>query len=197
MSQCEHARAPGRAIEWGHAPTVGIHDGRVIGDGDDLATGYGRRDALEVLGPGDPVGHEHHASLVSFSGEFDGPLGNVDRTRRWLDHHHDHVDGCIRKTGQGADTGLEVGDDHGLGGFGGGVNRAEQLLGGKSTSRSTGFGVLDPAHHRQAYSVGRIASEPVDKFGPCPGVLIVAGVHVVEGLAHGGESLGLTVADPE
>ena len=187
MGQREDARTPGCAIEWGHAPTVGIHDGRVIGDGDYLTTGYGRCDALEVVGPGDPVGHEHHASLVSFTGEFHGPLGNVDRPGCWLDDHDDHVDGCISEAGQGADAGLEVGDDHGLGGFSGGVYGAEQLLGGKSTSRSTGFGVLDPAHHRQADSVGRIAAEPVDQFGPGPGMLAIGGVLVVEGLAHGGE----------
>ncbi len=143
----------------------------------------------------DPVRNDDHRTIAAFAGYSDSPLGNIDRTRSWFDNDDDDVDGVRRQSCEGADAGFEVSDDDGRGGTGGTeLGGAEQLLGRKTTSGSTGFWVLNSAHHRKSYTVRRVASEPIDELVPARRVL---GSLVIECLANGSEALRLGVTDAQ
>lgn len=84
------------------------------------------------------------STLLPFVCDGDGSCCHIHRARGWLDDHNGGVDRFVFQAGQCADPGFEVGNDDNTVGW----NGAEQLLSGKTTSRSTRFRVFDSVNDR-------------------------------------------------
>ena len=177
-------------VDGRHAETVGFID---------VSVGWylDERQLPECLAYADPivviddlVRHHDDAAVVLILRDCDRSAGDIDGARRGLDDDDRDVDGCRGEAGEGTDACFEVGDDgDALSGDG-----AEQLLGGKTASRSTGLGVLDAGDHRQTHTVRRVRAISIQDVAPGDRMLAIT---LIDAVTEGQETLGLEISDAE
>lgn len=142
------------------------------------------------LNVADLVGNNNDAALVLLSSELHGSPPNIERSWGRLDHDEGEIDLSVLKSRQRSDSRLEIGNNNRFSEF----TRAEQLLSGQATSRSTGVWVLDPSDHREADPIGPIGPKGVDDLIPFGGVLHVT---VVKLIAKADQTFSLKIANAE
>jgi len=102
-------------VEGSDTPSLSIHDRWVVGDHHRVNASEGGTHPGRVLVAAYAVGRHHDPPEGCFLHGCRGTAADLERLRGGLDGYNDDVDGVAVKAHDGAETRLEVGDDHATG----------------------------------------------------------------------------------